>query len=241
MLSRLVYCIVSSSALLGVGQAAVAQNEQVTIVQGTLKGFSGPHLSADVKVRDNRVIIKHFDTTLQFYDFDETDHSITDKQPYVNVTTDKDGLVIHAGRKGSYTPADWLRNQGFPLIRTNPTDPSTWKPRELNFAVVGDLTLMAQNANVYDNSTYTGSLYSGRLVCKNVAFAQGSSAAQLGENNWWMYSNLRSSGNDGGMSDVYGSKLTVECEGDGGGMYVVDFIDTSWEAFGMLKLSRGSK
>jgi hypothetical protein len=220
MLSRLVYCIVSSSALLGVGQAAVAQNEQVTIVQGTLKGFSGPHLSADVKVRDNRVIIKH---------------------PYVNVTTDKDGLVIHAGRKGSYTPADWLRNQGFPLIRTNPTDPSTWKPRELNFAVVGDLTLMAQNANVYDNSTYTGSLYSGRLVCKNVAFAQGSSAAQLGENNWWMYSNLRSSGNDGGMSDVYGSKLTVECEGDGGGMYVVDFIDTSWEAFGMLKLSRGSK
>jgi hypothetical protein len=135
-----------------------------------------------------------------------------------NTGRESGDLVVRAGRHGDAKAVDWLKRQNFPL---------GGDPKALNFALSGDLTLTAKGASVVPVKGQLLGRYTGSLICKNVAFAQGHDAA----NNWWIYSNLQWEENKGGLSDRNRIDLTIECDGDDGKEYAVQLQDLDNVAF----------
>jgi hypothetical protein len=206
---RLIYCVILSSGLLGAVETAVAQDEQVTIAQNTLKGFQAPHTSINV----NEVAFLDYaagTTSIEITNFKNYDHSITAGQTFDHAFLEKPGmLAVVAGRDGSSTPVDWLKQKHFALKEN---------PKELNFALAGDLILDARNVSSGGGHEYTGS-----LTCTQVALAQGHGRTR---NDWWMFSNISLDShfdyNNGGMNFAHGRKLTISCTGDSNEKYNVD-------------------
>jgi hypothetical protein len=124
-----------------------------------------------------------------------------------------------AGRKASVMPVNWLKNRHFSVMDN---------PKELNFAIVGDLQLTVVDAYA------GGSYYSGPLTCRNVALAQGHNIA----NNWWMFSNKPITDafdyNQGGMMFEKNKKLQIRCEGGTKNRYTYD-VDLSADTANMFR------
>ncbi len=123
------------------------------------------------KEHDNQMFIAINGVTA--FNFAETGHSITSGQPYGGTTSgvSKSGaqvqITVKAGRKGSTTPATWFMQQvgsGQTLV----CDTSGSFPKDLNFAVEGNITMTVGGKNI---------------TCNNVLVAQGNF---LTVNNWWM-------------------------------------------------------
>jgi len=110
---------------------------------------------------------------LQGFSFTETSHSVTKGQPYKPGTSgmDKPGqgvIVVNAGRSKSEDVAKWfMGNVG--SGQTLACDSKGSAPRELNFAVLGTLTLELSGQS--------------QIVCEDVVIGQGSFGLN---NNWWM-------------------------------------------------------
>ena len=128
------------------------------------------------KIHDNYVYFVHLiqgdlgEYPVQYVQFDETSHSITDGQPYDGVSTVHDHtLDVRAGRQGSSEVADYF-NAG--ITGENAlglsTTSDTHLPSELNFAVFGNLSV------TIDDTT---------RECQEIRLAQGHKFAA---NNWWI-------------------------------------------------------
>ncbi len=108
------------------------------------------------QVRDFQFIIK--------------DHCITDGQPYDSAGSGyKDGegyVVVHAGRHGSGSVADWFKDRAGVAVGDRVIDDDM--PDKLNFAVYGDMVVKGPN---------------GSVKCRNIVIGQGHSGAF---NNWWI-------------------------------------------------------
>ncbi|MCF8127686.1 MAG: hypothetical protein K9N10_04160 [Deltaproteobacteria bacterium] len=108
----------------------------------------------------------------QVRDFHYTinDHSITDGQPYDSAGSGyKDGegyVVVHAGRHGSSSVADWFKDRADVAVGDRVLDDDF--PSKLNFAVYGDMVVQGPN---------------GSVKCRNIAIGQGHSGVF---NNWWI-------------------------------------------------------
>jgi hypothetical protein len=110
---------------------------------------------------------------LQGFTFTETSHSVTKGQPYGGVTSkvEKKGqglIVVNAGRSGSTGVATWFM-ANVAAGQTLVCDSKGSAPNQLNFAVLGTLTL-----------ELTGQ---APIVCEDVLVAQGHFGVN---NNWWM-------------------------------------------------------
>lgn len=109
---------------------------------------------------------------VQGFAFKETSHEVTKGQPYAGVTSkvDKPGtgvIVVNAGRKGSEAVATWfMKNVG--SGQTLACDSKGSAPSDLNFAVLGTLTLELEGKSI---------------VCEDVLIGQGHFGVN---NNWWM-------------------------------------------------------
>ncbi len=101
--------------------------------------------------------------------FQATRNCVTQKQPYDGVTTKNNEIIVKAGRKSSKYVANcfnsWI-----------PKEDNTFdkKPKKLNFAVEGRLTI----SNVKSGQGVKGVT----LVFDGVVLAQGNAS---GINNWW--------------------------------------------------------
>lgn len=123
-----------------------------------------------VKIHENEVFFAM--PGLQGFTFTETAHSVTEGQPYGGVTSKvgKPGgvIVVNAGRHNSDTVANWfMENVG--SGQTLACDSKGSAPRELNFAVLGTLTLELKGQSP--------------IVCEDVLIGQGHFGVN---NNWWM-------------------------------------------------------
>ena len=142
----------------------------------TLLAFTIASLSAApafaVKEHDNKV---YFDgPVLQAVSFQtaaQNGHSITPKQPYSGVSAAIEQgqimLNVRAGRKKSSEVSNWFKS----VIgggQTLACDSSGTYPKELNFAVRGDLSFTMNNR---------------KITCKDMVIGQGSFGAN---NNWWV-------------------------------------------------------
>jgi hypothetical protein len=216
-----------SVGLIGTLQVAVAKDVLPSIGQNTLKGFGGPHLSGgqmDAVGVTPRVNLVYFrwsgqsdadypvaSVTIDSFVLDE--ESVTYGQRFGGAgvltdtsVSDNSTLYVMAGRKNDKTNVDWLKNiKGYPLADN---------PKELHFAVIGDLTL---------NVTALPGYYSGKLTCKRIALAQGHDS--LG-NNWWMFSNYTLEPtpiNKGGITARFDRKLQTPCESSENKQFFVEW------------------
>jgi hypothetical protein len=110
---------------------------------------------------------------LQGFTFTATSHSVTKGQPYKPGTSrvDKPGqgvIVVNAGRSKSEDVATWFMGK-VASGQTLACDSKGSAPRELNFAVLGTLTLELNGQSP--------------IVCEDVVIGQGSFGLN---NNWWM-------------------------------------------------------
>lgn len=110
---------------------------------------------------------------IKSFEFTETGHDITAKQPYSGTTSNvsKTGtearIVVKAGRKGSDGVATWFQKQvgaGQTLV----CDTKGTFPDKLNFAVKGTLKMTIGDK---------------KITCNDVIVAQGHFGLN---NNWWM-------------------------------------------------------
>jgi hypothetical protein len=218
--SSLLHCLILSAGLLSVAQTTVAQVRPVTIADNTVLGFQGPNVSVGETDRSNKVFFFGIDTRnsrSSLTNFVKKDYSITDKQNFGNVTRMGNCVVVTASRQNSGTPVNWLKNIIYKDYANNPVEKD---PEKLNFALTADLILDAQHVPLKDGGNYTG-----QLTCKNVALAQGHTNTQ---NDWWMYSNLDTEDNKGGLNLSHGqTTITMRCEGERGENYNV-----SWAMYG---------
>jgi hypothetical protein len=107
------------------------------------------------------------------FQFTETAHSVTKKQPYSGTTSDVSNpgaearIVVKAGRKKSTDVAKWFKTQvgsGQTLV----CDSKGNFPDELNFAVQGTLKMTIGDK---------------KITCQNILVGQGHFGLN---NNWWM-------------------------------------------------------
>ena len=108
--------------------------------------------------------------TVQWVQFDETSHSISQGQPYEGVFTLGYYLDVRAGRHGSEEVAHDFNAGVTPdnALGLATFSPDTPLPSELNFAVFGTLSV------TIDSTT---------RVCSGMRIAQGHHG---GTNNWWI-------------------------------------------------------
>lgn len=144
--------------------------KHVALVSALLiAGTSAPALA--VSEHDNEVFFAI--AGIKSFEFTETGHAITPKQPYSGTFSNvsKAGaqarIVVKAGRKGSEGVADWFKAQvgaGQTLV----CDSKGTFPDKLNFAVKGTLKMTIGDK---------------KITCDNVIVAQGHFGVN---NNWWM-------------------------------------------------------
>ena len=103
--------------------------------------------------------------------FQVTQSCITNNQPYGGVTTDKNHIIVKAGRHSS----KYVKNC-FKKWITNKESIFDKMPKKLNFAVKGKLTL-----SIIDSSGHVEK--DATAVFNDIVFAQGHNA---NGNNWWM-------------------------------------------------------
>ena len=109
--------------------------------------------------------------------FELLDYTITPGQPWGGMERyNEDSFDIHAGRHKSAFVVDWVKSHMLvPYIPSNAAT-SNWQdslPDELNFAVMGNLTVTSQ-------------LTHQQIVCPNIILAQGK---VWFTNRWWMFTN----------------------------------------------------
>ena len=141
---------------------------------------------------DNDVYIQA--TGVTSCNFEVTNYSITEDQPYSGVSAYMEDnqckITVKAGRKGSDEVADWFYAQ-VDTGNAVACDSSGPMPDELNFAVEGVLTLERGGETV---------------MCDNVILAQGH---YTGSNNWWL------GGEDfGSLAIPYIGPLFRQCDND---------------------------
>jgi hypothetical protein len=177
-------------------QAAFCQDSHPKIDQTTLKGFGGPRVVESPPTNtDNFVYLEKSGNgfadypinTITITGFKVDDHAITPGQAFGGVFRVDDNhneLDVVAGRAGTKGNVQWLKNKGYALLDA---------PKDLNFAITGDLILHVDAPPQF---------YSGDLTCQNIAFAQG---FNFPNNDWWMFE--KSTGqhdtNNGGINHYH--------------------------------------
>eukprot|EP01059_Diplonema_ambulator_P004460 TRINITY_DN1416_c0_g1_i5.p1 TRINITY_DN1416_c0_g1~~TRINITY_DN1416_c0_g1_i5.p1 ORF type:complete len:177 (+),score=55.19 TRINITY_DN1416_c0_g1_i5:364-894(+) len=161
-------------------------------------------LAAAADMKDNWI---YFDTNgTATVSFAAESHSITEGQPWGGVSSQKNGILVKAGRQGSAGVAAAFVT-GVTIVNVLVTDHVIDAlPHDMNFAIFGNLTV----------SFSTGET----AVCDNFRLGQGHHETS---NNWWMGSERCTSVPTTQKMTCFckGTNLVFKPEGDNDRMYVL--------------------